>query len=95
MTGNWIVFSNFIQTCEMENSIEAPLTNLQLKLLRLYKADLNEGELLEVSGMLSDYLTKRAIKIADEAWDELKWNDEKVKELLQTKMRTPYKNIQL
>ena len=79
----------------MENLDQTSLTNLQLKILKVYRAKLNEDELQELSGILSDFLTKRAIKLADEAWDELGWNEEKVKELLQTKMRTPYKNIQL
>ena len=73
----------------------APLTNLQIEIIKVYKAELNEKELLEVSGLLSAYLTARAIKLADESWDERHWDEEKVKELLQTKMRTPYKNIQL
>ena len=79
----------------MENVENTALTNLQLKILKLYKAHLTDNELLEVSEILSDFLTKRAIKMADEAWDELSWNDQKINELLQTKMRTPYKNIQL
>lgn len=79
----------------MENVLDTPLTNLQLKILKLYKARLSDSELLEVSEILSDYLTKRAIKIADEAWDELGWDQQKINELLQTKMRTPYKNVQL
>lgn len=78
----------------MENIADAPLTNLQLELLKLYKADLADNELLEVSAMLSDYLTKRAIKMADEAWDEQGWDDAKIEQLLKTKMRTTYKNIQ-
>jgi len=61
------------------------LINLQLKILKLYKAELKEEVLLELSGILSDYLSKRAIKVADNAWDELGWNKQKVSELLQTK----------
>jgi len=72
---------------------EPPLTNLQLEILKLYKADLNETELLEVSDLLSQYLTNRAIRMADDAWNEQQWDEQKVKELLQIKMRTPYKNI--
>jgi len=79
----------------MDSINQSELTNLQLKILKLYKAELKEEELLELSGILSDYLSKRAIKLADDAWDELGWNEQKVGELLQTKMRTPYKNIQL
>ncbi len=85
----------------MDNNIdinktpEAPLTNLQREILKLYKAELSETELLEVTDLLSGYLTKRAIKLADEAWDEQHWDEQKIRELLQTKMRTPYKNIPL
>lgn len=71
-----------------------PLTNLQLELLKLYKAELSDEELKEVSQLLADYLTKRAVKLADEAWDEQQWDEKKLQELLQTKMRTPYQNIQ-
>lgn len=78
----------------MEHAIQVPLSNLQLEILKVYKARLNEEEILEVADILSSYLTKRAIKLADNAWDEEKWDESKIKELLQTKMRTPYNNIQ-
>lgn len=78
-----------------QSNTQEPLTNLQREILKVYKADLSETELQEVKEILSDYLTKRAIKLADEAWDKQHWNNQKAEELLQQKMRTPYKNQQL
>ncbi len=73
-----------------DNTISTPLNNLQLQVQRIFKMGLSEAELLEVSHLLSDYLNKRAIKAAGEAWDELGWDDQKVDELLKTKMRIKY-----
>ncbi len=57
------------------------LTNLQREILKVYKFELSEIELTEVSKMLSDYLTKRAVKLADDAWDENHWDEKKTEEI--------------
>ncbi len=46
------------------------LNNAQLEILKLFKHERSEEELLEFKKLLSDYLFKKAIKLADEAFDE-------------------------
>jgi hypothetical protein len=46
------------------------LNNAQLEILKLFHENQSEEELLEIKKLLSDYLFRRAIKLADEAFDE-------------------------
>ncbi|MCW3110752.1 MAG: hypothetical protein JWQ09_5258, partial [Segetibacter sp.] len=45
------------------------LNNVQLEILKLFKHERSEEELFEIKKMLSDYLFKKAIKLADEAFE--------------------------
>ena len=47
-----------------------PLTNMQLELLKLYSTNLEQKELLEIKRLLAHYFAKRAIKRADQIWEE-------------------------
>lgn len=71
-------------------SIETPFSNIQMELLQLYKSDVSDADLFVIKKMIADYFAKKAINMADEIWDKEKWDDKKIQELLQTKMRTPY-----
>lgn len=73
----------------MENP-EAPFSNIQLELLQLYKSNVSDSDLFAIKKMIADYFANKAINMADEIWDKNEWDDKKVEELLQTKMRTPY-----
>ncbi len=46
------------------------LNNAQLEILKLFKFEKTEEELLEIKKLLSDYLFRRAIKLADKAFEE-------------------------
>ncbi len=73
----------------MEN-LQAPFSNIQVELLQLYKSGVSDSDLLVIKKMIADYFAKKAVNMADEIWDKQGWSDKKNKELLQTKMRTPY-----
>src|SRR5438105_15685174 len=81
---------NFIKIFCMENS-EAPFSNIQMELLQLYKSNVSDADLFVIKKMIADYFAKKAIGMADEIWDREGWDDKKIEELLQTKMRTQYK----
>lgn len=74
----------------MENILKTPLTNLQLELLKVFSHDLSETELKEIKAILMDYFAKKAISAADTVWDKDKWNEEKIKSILNESERTPY-----
>lgn len=46
------------------------LNNAQLEILKLFKHERSEEELFEIKKILSDYLFKKAIKLADESFEE-------------------------
>lgn len=71
-------------------TIERPLSNLQLELLKAFSHQLDDKDLIELKGMLASFFAKKAIEAANEVWDKGGWNEEKVDELLNTKLRTPY-----
>ncbi|MFN0213836.1 MAG: hypothetical protein ACKVT2_06230 [Saprospiraceae bacterium] len=65
-----------------------PLTNVQLEILKTFSYSLSEQDLAEMKKLLASFFAKRAIALADKAWDEQGWNDSKVENLLNTKLRS-------
>lgn len=63
------------------------LSNAQLELLKIFSRDLSEQELVELRQVLVKFFYSKLVHDADMAWDENKWSDSKVEELLNTKMR--------
>jgi len=53
----------------------APLTNLQLELLKLYSTNLTEQDLKDLKKILSNYYSQKTIKEADKIWEEKKLNN--------------------
>lgn len=48
----------------------APLSNLQLHLLKLYAAGVSEEDLKHIQRMIARYFAEKASKAAQEVWDE-------------------------
>ena len=71
----------------MPIAIKQPLTNVQLELLKTFSHQLTDNDLLELRKMLAAFFAQRLIEQAKQVWDEQHWNDEKVDEILNTKMR--------
>lgn len=55
-----------------------PLSNVQEELLKLYSTDLSEKELQELKTILGKFYAKKAIKTADDIWENNEYSDEKV-----------------
>lgn len=68
-------------------SIHQPLSNAQLEILKAFSYNLSNQELVEFKETIANYFAKRAIEAANKAWDEKKWTDADVDEMLTTKMR--------
>ncbi|MBK9460874.1 MAG: hypothetical protein IPN94_15945 [Sphingobacteriales bacterium] len=71
----------------MPIAIKQPLTNVQLELLKTFSHQLTDNDLLELRKILAAFFAQRLIEQANQVWDEQHWNDEKVDEILNTKMR--------
>ncbi len=48
----------------------APLSDLQLELLKLYSTEVTSEELLDVKRLLGQYFGNKATRAADRVWDE-------------------------
>ena len=55
------------------------MTNLQRELVKLFKYDLKEGQLLEIKNILSKYFADKATREMDRLWDEKNWTQETMK----------------
>lgn len=51
------------------------LTNVQLELLKLFKYNLPEKQLLEIKNMLAKYFAQSATDEMDRLWDENGWDN--------------------
>lgn len=51
-------------------SINKPLTNLQVELLKLFARDLPERNLQDLKEMISDYLLDMSREEADKVWEQ-------------------------
>ncbi len=71
----------------MEATIKQPLTNVQLELLKTFSYDLSMNDIVELKKKLAEFFSKRLIKHADDFWEKESFNDAKVNELLNKKLR--------
>lgn len=63
------------------------LTNVQQELLKVFAYDLSQEDLLALRWELARFFGERAIAQADETWDKAEWDEEKVENLLNKKLR--------
>ena len=66
------------------------LTNLQIELLKTFRYDLSEAQLLEVKGVLAKYFADRATSEMDKFCTENGWDDKTFEDLAQEHLRTKY-----
>ncbi|MBK8566029.1 MAG: hypothetical protein IPN76_22485 [Saprospiraceae bacterium] len=64
-------------------TLDKPLTNLQMELLKLFSRNLPEERLLALKELISDYLLDMARDEADKAWDAKGYTPETAKKWLQ------------
>jgi len=72
-------------------SINYPLTNIQLELLKLFSRDIEEHDLKEIKRLIAKYLASKLVNQADKVWDEKNWTNEDMDKLINTHLRTSYK----
>ena len=69
------------------NSINQPLSNVQLELLKTFSHNLSDNELKELKALLVDFFSRIAVSEANKVWERDGWDEKKVKEILETKVR--------
>ncbi len=69
-----------------------PLSNIQLELLQLFSRDLEERDIIEIKQLIVNYLSSKLNKQTTKVWDEKNLTDDDMDRLLNTHLRTPYKD---
>ena len=54
-----------------------PLSNLQQELLKLYASNIDEADLLHIRRYIAQYFAEKAIREADQTWDERKYSEKR------------------
>ncbi len=67
------------------------MTNLQMELLKTFRYELTEKQLLEIKTILSKYFAENATNEMDKFCAENGWNDETTENLSNEHLRTNYK----
>ena len=73
-------------------TLQSPLNNAQLEILKLLSRDVSDADLLEIKKFIVRYFSRKAIDAANIVWDENGWTAEDEKRLLSVHERTPYYN---
>ncbi len=71
----------------MESALKQPFTNVQLELLKTFSHQLPESDLIDLKQTLALFFADKLIAQADKIWVDENWDNNKVDELLDTKMR--------
>ncbi len=58
------------------------LSNVQLELLKIFSVDISDEDLHDLKSVLTEFYSKKAIALANKAWDENNLSNEKMDELL-------------
>lgn len=66
---------------------QAPLSNLQIELLKLYGSGVSDEDLTAINGLIVSYFAKKAQDSADKIWDEKKYSDDLMDEWLKADLR--------
>ncbi len=67
------------------------MTNLQLELLKMFKYNLTESQLIELKDLLSAYFTKRVESEMDKVGNEKEWSISTIETIANEHTRTSYK----
>lgn len=73
-------------------TLNYPLSNMQIELLKLFARDIEEQDLKEIKDLITVYLAKKLTDEADKVWNDKGWTNETMDQFLNTHMRTPYKD---
>ncbi len=70
---------------------ENKLTNLQLELIKMFKYNLSENQLIELKDLLSNYFVSKVDFEMDKVWNDKNWTNSTMENLANQHTRTLYK----
>lgn len=59
-------------------TMQAPLSNLQLELVKLFRYELPDEQLLEIRRLLARYFAQKVTDEMSQLWEEKGWSDETI-----------------
>ena len=62
--------------------VQAPLSNLQQELLKLYASNISDADLLAIKCYLAKFFAEKAVAESDKIWDEKGYTNETMKNWL-------------
>lgn len=65
-----------------ELSVQPPLSNVQVELLKLFSTEIPEDQLAELKLVIAKFLLEKSRGIADDIWDKKEYSDEKLFDIL-------------
>lgn len=68
-------------------STTSGLSNTQREILKTFRHELAEEDLKKFRKNIADFFAEILMDEADKVWAEQDWNEDKVQEMLRTKMR--------
>ena len=69
------------------STVKQPLSNAQLEILKAFRHNLSEEDLKMFRKHIAVFFAEKLMDEADKVWEKEGWNEEKVQEMLHTKMR--------
>lgn len=66
------------------------LTNLQLELLKMFKYELSDNQMMEIKQLLAKYFASKASDEMDRLWEENEWTNDTMDDWTQERLRTKY-----
>ena len=69
-------------------TIQAPLSNLQLELIKLFRYELPDEQLLDIRRMLAQYFAQKVTDEMSQLWDERDWSDTTIEGWKNEKIRS-------
>lgn len=64
------------------HTLDNPLTNLQLELLKLYSLNVTDEQILDIRRLIAKYFADKAADEMDRLWEERGWTKETMEEWL-------------
>lgn len=67
------------------------MTTMQLELLKMFKYNLDESQLIELKELLSNYFSNKVDSEIDKIWQNKEWSNSTMDLIANQHLRTPYK----
>ena len=64
------------------------LSNTQIEIVKAFRHELTKEDLKKFRKSIANFFAEILMDEADKVWEDQGWNEEKIQEMLNTKMRT-------